>query len=131
MFRRRRNRFAQDQGQAAVEFALVLPVLCFILLAILQFGIVFKNYVALTDGVRAGARKAAVSRELANRDALTVDAVRRSSRLGTGLNVTVSSTWASGSEVSVEATFPYRVNLLGIVTVRNGVLRSTTTERVE
>ena len=42
------------------EFALVLPILLFLLLAIVQFGVVFNNYVTLTDAVRAGARKGAV-----------------------------------------------------------------------
>ena len=44
------------------EFALVMPILLFLLLGIIQFGIVFNNYVTLTDAVRAGARKGAVSR---------------------------------------------------------------------
>ena len=46
------------------EFALVLPILLFLLLAIVQFGVVFNNYVTLTDAVRAGARKGAVARRL-------------------------------------------------------------------
>ncbi|HEY8644492.1 MAG TPA: TadE family protein, partial [Gaiellaceae bacterium] len=51
-----------EDGQAAAEMALVLPVLAAILLAIAQFGIAFNNYITLTDATRAGARKAAVSR---------------------------------------------------------------------
>ena len=47
-----------------VEFALVLPILLLLVMGIIQFGIVFNNYVTLTDGVRAGARQAAVSRTL-------------------------------------------------------------------
>ena len=47
-----------------VEFALVLPILLLLVMGIIQFGIVFNNYVTLTDGVRAGARQAAVSRDL-------------------------------------------------------------------
>ena len=43
------------------EFALVMPILLFLLLGIIQFGIVFNNYVTLTDAVRAGARKGARS----------------------------------------------------------------------
>ena len=51
-----------ERGQTMVEFTLVLPVLLVVLFGIIQFGIAFNNYVALTDAVRAGARTAAVSR---------------------------------------------------------------------
>ena len=44
------------------EFAVVLPILVFLVFAVIQFGITFNNYLALTDAARAGARKAAVSR---------------------------------------------------------------------
>ena len=44
------------------ELAIVLPVLLVLLLGIVQFGVAFNNYISLTDAVRAGARKAAVSR---------------------------------------------------------------------
>ena len=47
-----------------VEFAIVLPILCILLFGAIQFGILFNNYVTLTDAVRAGARKAAVSRQI-------------------------------------------------------------------
>ena len=43
------------------EFALVLPILAFLLFAVIQFGIAFNNYITLTDATRAGARKAAAS----------------------------------------------------------------------
>ena len=46
------------------ELALVLPVLLVLLLGIAQFGVVFNNYISLTDAVRAGARRAAVSRNV-------------------------------------------------------------------
>ena len=55
-----------EQGQTMAELALVLPVLLVLLLGIAQFGVVFNNYVSLTDAVRAGARKGAVSRNLAD-----------------------------------------------------------------
>jgi len=51
-----------EDGQAATELALVLPILLVILMAIAQFGILFNNYITLTDATRTGARKAAVSR---------------------------------------------------------------------
>ena len=44
--------------------------------------------------------------------------------------VTVTSTWTHGSDVVVQATYPYSINLLGVV-VASGQLTSATTERVE
>ncbi|HTT78428.1 MAG TPA: TadE/TadG family type IV pilus assembly protein [Stellaceae bacterium] len=48
-------------GIAAVEFALVLPVLSFMVVGLLAFGAALNNYVDLTEGVRAAARVLAQS----------------------------------------------------------------------
>lgn len=114
------------------EFAFVLPVLVVLLFGIVQFGIIFNNYVTLTDAVRAGARVAAVSREANDPTTSATDAVRNSaSGLNqTKLGVSVSSGWQPGSDVTVTATYPYSINLLGWV-VQAGNLTSKTTERVE
>ena len=114
------------------EFALVLPLLALLLFGVIQFGIAFHQYVTLTDAVRAGARQGAVGRHVSNPAALVEDRVRDSaSDLDQSeLAVTVSSSWTQGSDVSVTATYPYNISLLGIV-VKSGNLTSTTTERVE
>ena len=115
------------------EFALVLPVLALILFAVIQFGIVFNNYVTLTDATRAGARKAAVSRDDPNRDADVMAAVRSSATDLDGSKLSVSppsSTWDSGTDVTVTASYPYSISLLGLV-VKSGRISSTTTEGVE
>ena len=44
--------------------------------------------------------------------------------------VTPSNNWEPGSDVTVRATYPYSINLLGVV-VKSGTLSSKTTERVE
>ena len=46
------------------------------------------------------------------------------------LGVTVTSTFAQGGDVTVTATYPYSINLLGFV-VKHGRFTSETTERVE
>jgi Flp pilus assembly protein TadG len=121
-----------ERGQSLVEFALALPILVLLLFAVIQFGIAFNNYVTLTDATRAGARKAAVGRQLSNPQSTTITAVRNSATdlRQSDLNVTVSSTWQPGADVNVTATYPYTINLLGIP-VKTGRLSSTTTERVE
>jgi hypothetical protein len=44
--------------------------------------------------------------------------------------VTINSTWQPAADVTVTATYPYKVSLLGLV-VKAGNLTSTTKERVE
>lgn len=45
-----------DGGQNLVEFALLLPVLMYILMGIVQFGLIFNAYVTVNNAVREGAR---------------------------------------------------------------------------
>jgi Flp pilus assembly protein TadG len=129
---RRKIDLRSQQGQSLTEFALALPVLALLLFAVIQFGITFNNYVTLTDATRAGARKAAVGRQLANPQNATITAVRNSATdLNQGdLSVSVTSTWQPGADVAVTATYPYAISLLGLV-VKSGRLSTTTTERVE
>ncbi len=49
-----------DRGSAAVEFALLLPLLLLLLLALVQVGVVARDSLVLTQASRAGAREAAV-----------------------------------------------------------------------
>jgi Flp pilus assembly protein TadG len=124
----------REDGQAITEFALILPVLVALLLGIIQFGIVFNNYLTITDAARAGARKAAVSRFLGdNGAAATTTAQNSAQQLNqTDLKVLVTSTnWdVPGSDVAVTVTYPYSINILGW-TVKAGDLTSTTKERLE
>ena len=137
MRRRLRNPGNSESGQAIVEFAMVLPILMALLLGILQFGIVFNNYITLTDATRAGARKAAVSRFLNDNGASAKQAVQDSaaglnlSVLTPTISVTASPDWNTpGGQVTVSASYPYSLNILGW-TVASGNLNSTTHERLE
>jgi Flp pilus assembly protein TadG len=129
---RRKINLRSQQGQSLTEFALALPILALLLFAVIQFGIVFNNYVTLTDATRAGARKGAVGRQLSNPTGAAITAVRNSAQdlKQSNLNVTVTSTWQPGADVSVTADYPYSISLLGMV-VKSGRLSSKTTERVE
>ena len=121
-----------QKGQSLTEFALALPILVLLLFAVIQFGIVFNNYVTLTDATRAGARKGTVGRQVTNPQATVISAVRNSASdlKQSNLSVTVTSTWKPGADVTVTATYPYSIKLLG-PPVKRGNLSSTTTERVE
>ncbi len=116
------------------EFAIVVPILLLVLLGIMQLGVVYNNWVTLTDAARAGARKAAVCRSGCTPDAstATVNAVKNSaSDLNqTNLSVTVTSTWAQGADATVSASYPWSINVMGVV-VASGTMTASTTERVE
>jgi hypothetical protein len=73
-----------------------------------------------------------VSRTLADPTAATTSAVlSAASDLDPAkVDVTVASSWTAGANVTVTATYPYDINILGIV-VASGDLHSATTERVE
>jgi Flp pilus assembly protein TadG len=121
-----------ERGQTMAEFAIVFPVLAVVLFAIVQFGILFNNYLTVTDAVRAGAREAAVARQSANPVSAATTAVRNSAAdlNQANLAVTVTSDWLPGDDVTVQATYPYSISLLGWV-LTSGSLKSQTTERVE
>ena len=128
-----RHGIRDERGQTMVEFALVVPILCVILFGLIQFGSLYKDYVTLTDATRVGARKAAVSRNDANPPGVA-EASARSSAAGLDpakLEVFVNAAaWERGEPVTVRATYPYDIDLLGFV-VASGELSSETTERVE
>jgi Flp pilus assembly protein TadG len=55
-----RNRVSREDGVAAVEFALILPVLALLLFGTLEFGRVWSQYQLYQGAAREGARCAAV-----------------------------------------------------------------------
>jgi Flp pilus assembly protein TadG len=131
-----KKKIRNERGQTMTELALVLPILCVLLFGIVQFGIIFNNYVALTDAARAASRKGAVSRSSGDPQG---DCQAAGYAAGTNLKnpgtdfivtCTPSASWAAGSDVTVTATYPYNISLLGWV-VASGTLTSTMKERVE
>ena len=55
-----RRRISREEGVAAVEFALILPVLALLLFGVLEFGRVWSQYQVFQGAAREGARCAAV-----------------------------------------------------------------------
>ena len=115
------------------ELAVVLPILCVLLFGIIQFGILYNNYVTVTDAARAGARKAAVSRHTSPNDgcktARTSAATLDQAKLGCSVSVS-GPLDRPGADVTVNVTYPYSIKLLGVA-VKAGTLQATTTERME
>jgi len=132
----RLRRLVSEEGQAATEMALVLPIMLMVILGIVQFGITFNNYITLTDATRAGARKASVARfsgdfgaaatALVKSDASSLDP----GKLGVSVDITAGNWSTPGSTVSVTATYPYSIDILGM-TIKAGTLSSTENERLE
>jgi Flp pilus assembly protein TadG len=132
----RATTFRREDGQSMVEFALLLPILLIVALGIMQFGIIYNNYITLTDATRVGARQAAVSRFVGDQGAGATTFARNAaagldwSKAGADLKITATDWTAPGASITVTATYPYQVNLLGFV-VGSGSLTSTTHERLE
>jgi Flp pilus assembly protein TadG len=137
------HRRSDEGGQAFVELALVLPVLLLLLLGVIQFGNVFRDYIALTDATRVGARQAAVARSIqpdSQRIPLVVAKVHKAAVNLDSSKMTVAVApvkidgitpgWEESGDVTVSTTYPFKINLFGLV-LYNGMLRSHTTERVE
>ncbi len=140
----------RERGQARVEFALILPIFLLLLLGIVQFGSVFRDYIALTDATRVGARQASVARSIvpaANRvpnittrtqkAAVNLDplkmtiAVEIRDQVSQGLlDPVLDTSWQTGNDVTVRTTYPFKVDLFGMVFF-DGTLKSRTTERIE
>ena len=49
-----------SRGQSLVETAIVLPIILLIIMGIIEFGLLFNNYIIITNASREGARKAAI-----------------------------------------------------------------------
>lgn len=133
----------RENGQALVELALVLPIFLMLLLGIVQFGTVFRDYIALTDATRVGARQASVARSIQPEADRIPNVVARVHKAAVNLDqnkMTVTVTpvmvdgitpgWEASGDVTVRATYPFKLNLFGMVFF-DGVLQSRTTERIE
>jgi len=122
----------RSDGQAAVEFAIILPILVLLVLGIGQFGVAFHNYLAITDAARVGARAAAVKRTSSPCTAAT-----------TAIQNTVSTTqWGEisgritctaganvGDPVTITIKYPYEIGLPGVSA--SGDLTANAQERME
>jgi Flp pilus assembly protein TadG len=137
MSHRRRNSLRSEHGQAAVEFALVVPVLLLLLLGIIQGGIVFHNYLTVTDAARAASRQAIEARvsgvTKADVQQAAWDAAPDLNHNTMNVNTTDPDSpdfSQGGTQVVVTVTYPYSINLLGMV-VASGSLTSQMTGRLE
>ena len=89
----------RNNGQAVVEFALVLPVLVLLLMGMMQFGLLFHEYLLVTHAAREGARVAT----LGGTDAEIVSAVNVAAASVPDTTI-VPSARVRGSPVTITVT---------------------------
>jgi len=111
-----------------VELALVLPLVVFLLLAVVQLGIV-RDQILVVHAAREAVREAAVD---PSADAPRRAALASSALTDSRLTVTSTGRGAVGTRVRVEVAYraPTGVPLLGAA-VGNLTLRASATMRVE
>ncbi len=85
----------REEGQATVELALLLPVLVLAAVAVLQVGLVVRDYVSVVHAAREAARAASVD----------ADATAAAHRVLPGANVQVGPRPAVGEPIRVEVDF--------------------------
>ena len=65
-----------NRGVAAIEFAVILPILVFLVMGILEFGWLFNGWIAMRSAAREGARVAVAVKDL-NETKYITDAVKK------------------------------------------------------
>ena len=124
------QRRGSDRGAAAVEFALVVPLLAALVFGIMEFGWIFNQQVSLSNAARESARYYAIGHE----DGVTVDEAVAAGKLAaptvdwavSGAAITISPTCSDeGGQVDALATIP----MPGLTGFFDAILGSTLTGR--
>lgn len=118
---------SRESGSAAVEIALVLPLIISLLLAVAEVAVVARTQIELVNGAREGARVAAVSPEPA--DAVAA-AQRALGDLAQDARISVTRPHVVGESASVAIALRHRLVpfLFGGTSVE---LRASAAMRVE
>lgn len=106
-----------ERGQAAVEFALVLPFLLILIVGIIEFGRAWNEHQVITDAAREAARKAAIHQPSVTADTILNVANAALARAGINpANATITLTdWdADANErLTVAIDLPYTFTFFG------------------
>ena len=123
------RRGSGDGGQAAVELALVLPLVVAVLLVVVQVGLVVRDQILVVHAAREAAREAAVD---PGAEAPKRAALEGSGLAGDRLTVTSTGRGAAGSRVRVEVRYqaPTAVPIVGAA-MGDVTLEAAATMRVE
>ena len=123
------SRLREDQGQSAVEVALVLPFVVLLLMAVIQVGLVVRDHVLVVHAAREAARTAAVAD---GRDGPTQAALESSGLDASRMEIEVGPRGEPGSKVTVTVRYsaPTNVPLVGAL-IGDIAVAATATMRVE
>jgi Flp pilus assembly protein TadG len=141
--------FHRDRrGTAAVEFALVAPVLFLLILGITQFGVTLNNYEMLTGATEAAARQFSMSRGTATPSSSTTTTLNNAASNLTPASITVTMkvngaacsgdsacqtalTNGQGQPATVTTSYPCNLTVYGYNFAPGCTLTAQSTESVE
>ena len=124
---RDRTSRARDRGQAFTEFALVLPILLFLILGMADFARAWHSYQVITDAGREGARTAVVDNPATTEaDVYEVvdSALARSGLDPASATVTLTGFGGQqGTQAGVQIDYPFELRFVPSAHSTIGVLR--------
>ena len=139
MKNRVRKKFRGEDGQAMVEFALILPIFLLILCGIIDFGWLFYNQLSLNKACREGARYAVVNTAEGNGTQAIINHIENATTTvfaNDGVRVDVEYTTPSDPTagdvtVSMEADISFFTPVLSTVLGEERTITSTVVMKVE
>jgi Flp pilus assembly protein TadG len=123
-------RNGNERGSAALEFALVLPLLLVLTLAMVQVGLIVRDSVVLTAAARAGAREAAVTADDTRVRSAVDDAAAGLDSAGIDVTIT-RSTRGDPAGVSLAYADPIRIPFVSWLFPPSVTLRASAEMRQE
>lgn len=139
MIRKIREKCRREDGQAMVEFALILPIFLIILCGIIDFGWLFYNQLSLNNACREGARYAVVhTAENADVQAIINHIENTTTTVFANNGIDISVKYSSPSDptagdvtVDMEADISFFTPVLSTVLGKEKTITSTVIMKVE
>jgi Flp pilus assembly protein TadG len=116
----------EEQGQSAVEFALVLPMILILMLGLLQLGVMVRDQIMVLGAAREGVRQAIVTPD---RGVIEQAAARAAPGLRLAVEVVRGTSRGEPARVTVK-TSPAKLPLVGQM-VGGLTLKGSATMRIE
>jgi len=116
----------RDRGAAAVEFALVLPMLLLIIFGLIDFGRMLNAQITLTEAAREGARANALSSSVPSRINLATQNLGPAGTVGYSINQDCALS-ADNAQVTTTYSFKFVTPVGAIAKLMGGSLNGTVT----
>jgi Flp pilus assembly protein TadG len=100
-----------ERGAAAVEFALILPILILLVLGLIEFSRVYNIQISLSNAAREGARTMAVENSLPIARSAAIAAAPSISPAVSDAQIAISPTTCTAG-ATVDVTISYNVSLM-------------------